>query len=49
MHEGWLAHDQLVDEDAERVPVSGPAMTHVKNNFRWDVLGSATESVGSLP
>ena len=49
VHEGWLAHDQLVDKDAERVPVSGSAVTHVKNNLRWDVLGSATESVGSLP
>ena len=49
MHERWLTHNQLVDEDTERVPVSGTAVTHVKNNFRWDILWGAAESVGTFP
>ena len=49
VHEGRPAHEQLVDEDAESVPVGSAAVPHVENDLRCDVLRRPTQGVGAIP
>ena len=49
VHEWGPPHDQLVHEDAERVPVGSATMAHIEDHLRCNVLWRATQGVRAIP
>ena len=49
MHEGRPAHDELVHEYAQGVPIGSPSVACVHDDLGWDVLRCATKRVGPVP
>ena len=49
VHEWWPTHHQLVDEDAQRIPISRPPMPLVQDYFWSHVLWSTAQRIGTFP
>ena len=49
VHEGRPTHEQLIHEDAKRVPVDGVPMALVQNHLGWDVLRRPAQRVRAHP
>ena len=49
VHEWWSSNSELICQDPESVEIRCPSMSRIQDDFRRHILGSPTESIGTIP